>query len=82
MNRVVNILFALDCFVFALLTLGGSYPSESISSAAYRAEKNGVMFGNVRPLIDWVFLHFAGQQNHCEMAYSHVLLNLPPDERG
>lgn len=80
-NRIVNILFALDCFVFALLTIGGSYPSESFSSAAYRAEKERRFYGKTRPLIDAVFARL-GQIDHCARAYANARFNLPPDEIG
>jgi hypothetical protein len=80
MTRVINILFALDCFLFAVATLGKSYPSESFSSAAYRAEKLGMFYGRARKWIDRGFSIF-GQVNHCQMAYDHAKLNLPEDER-
>ena len=77
-DRLINVLFAMDCFIFALVTLGTSYPSESISSAAYRAEKMGKSFGKVRPWIDRLFWF---QPQHCQHAYGNALANLPPDER-
>ena len=78
MTRVINILFALDCLLFSLCTLGKSYPYESFSSAAYRAELNGRMYGNARALIDALFFFDPG---HCQRAYSKAILNLPPDQR-
>ena len=45
MTRVINILFALDCLLFSICTLGRAYPYESFSSAAYRAELNGRLYG-------------------------------------
>lgn len=80
MSRIVNILLALDCFVFAVLTLGGSYPSESFSSAAYRAEKLGKFYGKARPMIDFVF-GLLGQVDHCKTAYECAKFNLPEDQR-
>ena len=80
MARLINILLALDNFLFALLTLGGSYPFESFSSAAYRAEKMGKFYGKARPLIDWLF-ELLGQKDHCKNAYDRALLNLPKDQR-
>ena len=81
-NRVINILFALDCFLFAVCTLGGSYPSESFSSAAWRGELTGKVYGKVRPWIDRAWAVLFGQRNHCQLAYERADLNLPPDERN
>ena len=78
--RIVNILFAFDCFAFAFCTLGKSYPSESFSSAAYRAERMGLFYGRVRPAIDWLF-SLLGQKDHCKTAYESAKLNLPEDMR-
>lgn len=78
MARLINVLFALDCFLFAVATLGRSYPYESFSSAAYRAEKLGLFYGKARPLIDALFFF---QQDHCRKAYERAALNLPPDQR-
>ena len=80
MSRIINVLLALDNFVFALVTLGGSYPSESFSSAAYRAEARGEIYGNARPAIDWLF-GLLGQKEHCKQAYFSAKLNLPEDMR-
>ena len=80
-NRIINILFALDCFLFAVCTLGGSYPSESFSSAAWRGELTGKVYGKVRPWIDRG-ARLLGQNNHCQTAYERADLNLPPDERN
>lgn len=76
--RVINILFALDCFLFSLCTLGKAYPYESFSSAAYRAELHGSLYGKMRPIIDSIFFF---QQNHCQKAYTYAKLNLPEDMR-
>jgi hypothetical protein len=80
MARLINVLLALDCFLFAVCTLGGSYPSESFSSAAYRAEKLGLLYGKARPMIDWLF-SWLGQEDHCKKAYYSVKFNLPEDQR-
>jgi hypothetical protein len=80
-ERILNVLFALDCFLFALFTLGGSFPSESFSSAAWRSENMGGWYGRIfRPVIDWVARKL-GQVDHCKSAYYRAKLNLPPDER-
>ena len=80
-NRIVNILLALDCFLFAVCTLGASYPSESFSSAAYRSEGKAQFYGRyARPAIDWVFA-MLGQREHCKAAYFSARFNLPEDMR-
>lgn len=78
-DRLINILFALDCCAFTVLTLGRAYPFESFSSAAYRAERMGLFYGRFVPVIDWLFSW--AQTNHCQQAYEQAKLNLPPDER-
>ena len=78
MQRLINILFSLDCFLFSICTLGSSFPYESFSSAAYRAELYGKFYGKARPLIDALFWF---QPNHCQLAYFRAALNLPPDQR-
>lgn len=80
MSRIVNILLALDCLAFSLLTLGKAYPSESFSSASYRAELQGRFYGKARPAIDWVF-GWLGQREHCKTAYDNAKSNLPEDMR-
>lgn len=81
MARLTNVLLALDCFLFSLLTLGKAYPFESFSSAAYRAESMGLFYGRARPGIDWLF-GLLGQREHCKTAYENAKLNLPADQRG
>lgn len=80
MKRIINVLLALDNFLFAVVTLGGSYPSESFSSAAYRAETMGKFYGKARPAIDWLF-GWLGQTEHCKKAYFAAKHNLPEDMR-
>lgn len=76
-QRVINILFMADCFLFCLLTLGSSC-GESFSSAAYRAELFGMPYGRARPVIDWIF-GLLGQREHCRSAYFSACNNLPKD---
>lgn len=80
LNRLTNILFSFDCFMFSLATLGKSYPYESFSSAAYRAEIHGRFYGKIRPIIDSAF-GLLGQVEHCKWAYDHAKFNLPEDMR-
>jgi hypothetical protein len=80
MARLVNILFAFDCFVFSVCTLGKAWPGESFSSAAYRAEGMGAFYGYVRPAID-KFFSLLGQKDHCKTAYFGARFNIPEDMR-
>ena len=67
MQRVINILIALDQFLFCLVTLGSSAPDETASSAAYRLELQGRLPGKVfRPLIDKIMFF---DPDHCRKAY-------------
>jgi hypothetical protein len=81
MNRIVNILFSIDCTLFTIATLGKAYPYESFSSAAYRGEKYGKFYGKARPIIDWLFAKLLGQTDHCRIAYEESKFNLPEDMR-
>ena len=76
MNRLINFLYATDCWLFSVCTLGGAYPSESFSSSAYRAELLGKFWRYARKPIDAVF-----GAGHCERAYFQAKLNLPEDQR-
>jgi hypothetical protein len=80
-RRTLNILIALDSFLYVLCTLGEGYPSETFSSAAYRAEKQGKFYGRARPFIDWLFCSL--EQDHCKQAYWFCInkYNLPEDMR-
>lgn len=80
MNRIANILLALDCFLFSVCTLGKSYTSESFSSAAWRAERAGRFYGRARKWIDRAF-GLLGQKDHCRAAFEDAKNNLPEDMR-
>jgi hypothetical protein len=73
-DRGLNILIALDQFLFCVVTLGGSYPDETASSAAWRMEKQGKFFGFTRPLIDALF--WVLQKEHCKKSYESEMLRL------
>ncbi|NDD55947.1 DNA helicase UvrD [bacterium] len=78
-NRLLNIIIALDQLAFALLTLGSSAPDETMSSAAYRLERAGKWQGKLfRPVIDFLFSMF--EHEHCKKAYLAELNRnqLPP----
>lgn len=80
-QRILNILVALDSFVFVLLTLGVGHPGETISSAAYRSELHGGWFRFARPVIDWLLCWL--EDCHCRRAYLYAKrkMNLPEDMR-
>lgn len=67
-NRILTILIALDIFVFALITLGGSKRNETISAAAFELERDGKWQGKLfRPIID--FLMSGLEKDHCHRAW-------------
>ncbi len=82
--RVTNILMAVDCLAWTAITnvfcRSPGYPFETFSSAAYRAERNGLVYGKARPVIDWLF-SWLGQREHCKAAYDNAKSNLPEDMR-
>ena len=80
-QRILNILVALDSFVYVLFTLGVGHPGETISSAAYRSELKGGWFRFARPVIDTMFAWL--EDDHCRAAYYFAVLklNLPEDMR-
>ncbi len=68
MNRLIIILYTLDNFVLALLTLGGCKIGETISSVAWELELDGKWLGNIlRPCID--FLLYPIERNHCFVSW-------------
>ena len=80
-RRILNLLESLDMFVFQLLCLGGAWPGETISGAAYRAELNQTFMRHFRRPIDWLFSPI--QADHCQAAYRYAMRkgNLPEDMR-
>lgn len=79
MKWVVQVLIALDQLVNALI---GGYADETLSSSAYRMEREGKLAGRIfRTLIDGLFWPF--QHDHCRKAYmSEVIrLQMPPSLR-
>ena len=67
-RRLLNILIAIDQLIYVLITLGGGYPDETLSSAAWRLEQEGAIMGKFwRPVIDFLALPF--ERDHCEKAY-------------
>ena len=65
--RILQILIALDCLCFALLTLGNVKRGETMSSAAWSLEQDGKWQGRImRPLIDALFFF---DPDHCAVSY-------------
>lgn len=66
--RLLNLLIALDQFIYVMVTLGAGSPDETLSAAAYRTEQNNKVFGKLfRPVIDFLFRLF--ETEHCKKAF-------------
>ena len=62
-RRILNLLIALDQFIWVIFTLGNGMPDETISAALYRMEKQNKLAGRIfRPFVD-ALLWF--DKNHC-----------------
>lgn len=71
-QRLLHLLVAVDQLLYVVLTLGRGYPDETLSSAAYRADRSGRILGRIfRPSIDAIFftLTVGRERNHCENSY-------------
>ena len=80
-QRVLNLLIALDQFLFCVVCLGGSSPDETASAAAWRLETQGRWQGKVfRPFIDALF--WPVQNDHCMQAFysEKWRMHLPEDD--
>ncbi|MCC6199612.1 MAG: hypothetical protein IT466_02425 [Moraxellaceae bacterium] len=67
-QRLLLILIALDIFVLACITLGGSRRNETISSCLFTLERDGRLIGRIgRPVVDWAFSRL--EKNHCAASY-------------
>lgn len=67
-RRLLNILIAIDQFIYVLLTLGHGSPDETLSAAAYRLWLRDQWGGRYfKPAIDTLFLPI--QRDHCKHAY-------------
>jgi hypothetical protein len=63
----LQVLIAFDQLLCALI---GGWADESLSSYAYRLERDGKFWGRVwRPLTDWVFWVLFAEERHCFNAY-------------
>jgi len=72
MSRTLTILYTLDSFILALITLGRCQIGDTLSSKAWQLEARGRLQGRIfRPLIDWLFS--AMEPDHCHSAYQTYL---------
>ena len=68
MSRTLTILYTLDSFVLALITLGRCQIGDTLSSKAWQLEQKGRTHGRVfRIAIDWLFSGM--EADHCKGAY-------------
>lgn len=66
--RALQLLIALDVFLFALICLGNVKRGETASAAAWSTELDGKWQGRVsRPLIDWLFTWL--EREHCRASW-------------
>ena len=67
-RRALNLLIALDQFLYVLLTFGHGSPDETLSAASWRWERAGKWQGRLlRPLIDFIFLPV--ERDHCRQSF-------------
>lgn len=74
-----QVLIAIDQLLNAVICNG--WADETMSSVAWRMEKEGRWFGKLmRPLIDTIFFF---DDNHCQESFDSERLRLqsPPEER-
>lgn len=68
MSRTLTLLYILDNFLLALVTLGNCEIGDTLSSKAWQLEQKGRTHGRVfRQLIDWLFSGV--EQDHCHQAH-------------
>lgn len=68
-QRILNILIGVSQFIYVWISFGNGLPDETMSSAAWRTEQKGKLFGRIfRPAIDWIFRRF-GEDDHCFKSY-------------
>ncbi len=78
-QRLLNMLIALDQFLWVWLSFGAGAPDETLSAAAYRMERQWKLAGRIlRPVIDALFLPL--EREHCRLAFESELrgAQLPP----
>lgn len=66
--RLLIIVVAIDCLLFAIITLGNCRRNETISAASYALEQQGKWQGKLfRPLIDKILSPL--EKDHCRMSW-------------
>lgn len=66
-QRALNLLIALDQFLWVLITMGNGSPDETISAACWRMDLQGKWQGRLmRPLIDGLFFF---DPDHCRVSF-------------
>lgn len=76
MTRILNFLIAVDQLLNVIVCLGDAFPFETLSSHAFRMEKEGKPWGVLRPVIDGIFFW---QHQHCYHSYLAVRPLLPAE---
>jgi hypothetical protein len=84
-----QLFIAVDQLLNVLVTplQGGAWADETLSSRAYRMDRDGKPWGRVmRPVIDWLFgwqTLPAGAQGHCHAAWlkEGLRMHVPPEMR-
>lgn len=72
MSRTLTLLYILDNFLLALVTLGNCEIGDTLSSKAWQLEQKGRTHGKVfRSLIDWMFSLV--EKDHCMQAHQTYL---------
>jgi hypothetical protein len=71
-NYILRVLIAFDQLLNVAICNGE--PDETMSSAAYRMERDGHFWGFMRPVIDWLASPF--QKDHCRKAFESEQLDL------
>ena len=67
-DRARSVLYQLDSFMLALITLGRMEIGDTLSSKAWQLEQKGRTHGRVfRIAIDWLFSGM--EADHCHKAY-------------
>lgn len=81
MTYLLNLFIAFDQLLTALV---GGYPDETLSSYAFRLDREKRVWGQIwRPTIDFLFSWQKYPQGHCAAAYEQERLRyqFPPELR-
>lgn len=73
----LRVLISIDQLINVVVCNGE--PDETMSSVAWRMERDGRFWGFMRPVIDWLFSPW--MSDHCRKAYESELMKLQlPEE--